>query len=139
MPPIFEPEVAAEAILFAASHRRRNVPVGSPTWKAEWGQKFFPGLLDRCLGRTAYRGQQTDETDAHDHPDNLFQPVAGDPGTRGAFTRDATARSPALWVEKHRSSLALGILAAGAVVAAAWLTGRSPRARMRIRGGLRYR
>ncbi|HJP98492.1 MAG TPA: SDR family oxidoreductase, partial [Rhodanobacteraceae bacterium] len=79
VPPIFQPEVAADAILYAASHNRRNVPVGSSTWKAQWGQKFFPGLLDRYLGRTAYKGQQSSEADPHDRPDNLFTPVPGDP------------------------------------------------------------
>ena len=123
VPPIFEPEVAADAIVWAASHRRRSVPVGASTWLAEWGQKIAPGLLDRYLGRTGYRGQQTDEPDAPDRDDNLFSPVAGDPGAHGRFGARATDHSGALWVEKHRAPLAGAVLALGAL-AAGWYVGR---------------
>ncbi len=124
VPPIFQPEVAADAILFAASHRRRSVPVGSPTWLAEWGQRFVPGLLDRYLGRTGYRGQQTDQHDDHARPDNLFVPVAGDPGTRGTFGDRAKARSPALWVEENRAPLLGAVAAIGFLVALGWYGAR---------------
>jgi NAD(P)-dependent dehydrogenase (short-subunit alcohol dehydrogenase family) len=120
VPPIFEPEVAADAIVWAASHRRRNVPVGAPTWLAEWAQKIAPGLLDRYLGRTSYRGQQTDEPDDPDRADNLFSPVAGDPGAHGRFGERATDHSGALWVEKHRAPLAGAVLAAGVLAAGCW-------------------
>lgn len=120
VPPIFQPEVAADAILFAAATRRRSVPVGSPTWEAEWGQKFFPGLLDRYLGRIAYKGQQTDEPDLGNRPDNLFEPVAGDPGTHGTFGSRSIARSPALWVEKNRGALLGGTAVAVALCALGW-------------------
>lgn len=125
VPPIFQPEVAADAILFAASHNRRDVPVGSPTWEAEWGQKFFPGLLDRYLGRTAYKGQQTREPDDHQRPDNLFEPVAGDPGTRGSFDSRAKSRSPALWVEKNRAPILGAAVLVGALAALGWCGARS--------------
>ncbi|HLI18928.1 MAG TPA: SDR family oxidoreductase [Rhodanobacteraceae bacterium] len=115
VPPIFQPEVAADAILFAASHRRRDLPVGAPTWKAEWGQRFVPGLLDWYLGRTAYEGQQTDEPDDHDRADNLFAPVARDAATHGEFDRGARNSSWALWVEKHRAAIGTGLLIAGAL------------------------
>lgn len=126
VPPIFQPEVAADAILFAASHRRRNVPVGSPTWLAEWGQKFFPGTLDRYLGHRGYRGQQTNEPDPHTRPDNLFEPVASDPGTRGRFSRRAKAASPALWVEKNRGLVLAAGVATGALGALWWYANRRP-------------
>ncbi|MGH8191594.1 MAG: SDR family oxidoreductase [Rhodanobacteraceae bacterium] len=126
VPPIFQPEVAADAILFAASHKRRDVPVGSPTWKAEWGQKFFPGLLDRYLGRTAYEGQQTDEVDDHQRPDNLFVPVESDPGTHGTFDEEATSDSPALWVEKNRGLVLVGgAVLVGMLTALGWYGARS--------------
>lgn len=125
VPPIFQPEVAADAILYAASHRRRDVPVGSPTWEAEWGQKLAPGLLDRYLGRTGYRGQQTNEPDDHQRPDNLFQPVAGDPGTHGSFDDQAKSHSPALWVEKNRGSVLGGAVLLGALAALGWYGARS--------------
>jgi NAD(P)-dependent dehydrogenase (short-subunit alcohol dehydrogenase family) len=125
VPPIFQPEVAARAIVYAASHNRRDLPVGAPTWKAEWGQKFFPGLLDRYLGRTAYKGQQTAEPDNHDRPDNLFDPVAGDPGTHGAFDDRASARSQALWVEENRAPILGAAVLAGALAAIGWYSMRS--------------
>ena len=110
VPPIFQPEVAADAILYAASHRRRNVPVGAPTWMAEWGQRFVPGLLDKYLGRTAWNGQQTAQPDDHARADNLFDPVAGDPGAHGSFDAQARSFSWALWVEKHRGAIGVGLL-----------------------------
>lgn len=124
VPPIFQPEVAAAAIVFAARHRRRSVPVGGPTYLAEWGQKFVPGLLDRYLGRTGYRGQQTNEPDDPDRADNLFAPVVGDPGAHGRFDQRASARSPALWAEENRVPLlAVALTAAAATAAAWWLVG----------------
>ena len=117
VPPIFQPEVAAQAILFAARHRRRSIPVGGPTYFAEWGQKFVPGLLDRYLGRTGYQAQQTQEPDSPDRVDNLFEPVAGDPGAHGRFTERAKPDSPALWAEENRGVLVAAAVAAGAVVA----------------------
>jgi NAD(P)-dependent dehydrogenase (short-subunit alcohol dehydrogenase family) len=122
VPPIFQPEIAADAILYAASHKRRNVPVGAPTWLAEWGQRFIPGLLDKYLGRTAWGGQQTPEPDDHKRADNLFSPVdvAGDPGAHGAFDSRARRFSWALWVEKHRRALGLGALAASALGTGMW-------------------
>ena len=125
VPPIFQPEVAADAILYAASHNRRNVPVGSSTWKAQWGQKFFPGLLDRYLGHTAYKGQQSGEADPHDRPDNLFTPVPGDPGTHGHFDAQAKGSSPALWVEEHRGPVLGGAAVLGALAALGWYGARS--------------
>jgi len=121
VPPIFQPEVAADAILFAASHRRRNVPVGASTWMAEWGQRFVPGFLDRYLGRAAWAGQQTPEPDDHGHPDNLFSPVDGDPGAHGRFDGRARNSSWALWVEKHRRAFGFGMLATSALGTALWL------------------
>jgi len=120
VPPIFQPEVAADAILYAASHKRRNVPVGAPTWLAEWGQRFIPGLLDKYLGRTAWGGQQTPEPDDHKRADNLFAPVEGNPGAHGSFDARARGSSWALWVEKHRRGLGLGALAASALGAGMW-------------------
>lgn len=143
VPPIFQPEVAANAILYAASHNRRNVPVGSPTWKAEWGQKLAPGLLDRYLARTSYSGQQTDEPDDHDRPDNLFEPVAGDPGTHGEFDERAKPHSPALWVEENRGPILGAAVMVGALTALGWYGARSESAparavRDRVSRGARH-
>ncbi len=127
VPPIFQPEVAAEAILFAARHRRRSIPVGGPTYLAEWGQKIAPGLLDLYLGRTGYRSQQSDEPDDPDRADNLYQPIAGDPGAHGRFSDRATPTSPALWAEENRAPLFAAVAAVTGAIAAWWWHAHSQR------------
>src|SRR5438132_5868469 len=72
VPPIFQPEVAARAIVWAAHHRRRDVYVGLPTLKAIIANKIFPGYLDRYLAKYGYDAQQTGETDSHTRPNNLW-------------------------------------------------------------------
>jgi hypothetical protein len=113
VPPIFQPEVAAEAIVWAAYHRRREVHVGLPTVKAIWGQKFIPGLLDRYLARIGFESQQTS---AYIHPNranNLFAPVPGDHSAHGMFDSRSRAYSSQLWFTKNRHWLIL----AGAIIA----------------------
>lgn len=119
VPPIFQPEVAARAIVWASQHRRREVAVGWPTVKAIWGNKFIPGWLDRYLATRAYGGQQTDEPVSEDRPDNLFEPVPGDFGAHGIFDARSSNFSWQWWLNSHRSWLALGgLLSLGASVAA---------------------
>jgi short-subunit dehydrogenase len=113
VPPIFQPEVAAEAIVWAAYHKRREVYVGMPTVKAIWGQKFIPGLLDRYLACTGYEAQQTSTYIPSNRADNLFTPVKGDHGAHGVFDSRSQAYSPQLWLTKNRN----WIIAAGAVLA----------------------
>ncbi|MEO7218418.1 MAG: SDR family oxidoreductase [Gemmatimonadaceae bacterium] len=117
VPPIFEPEVAANAIFWAAHHREREVWVGIPTVAAIVGSKFIPGLLDHYLGRTGYASQQTDQPADPNQPNNLWEPVAGDHGAHGTFDSRAHAFSPQLWADEHRGLLALGAVALGAMVA----------------------
>jgi NAD(P)-dependent dehydrogenase (short-subunit alcohol dehydrogenase family) len=119
VPPIYQPEIAAEAIWFAATHRRRAVSVGASTWLALLGQWLSPALMDRYLGHNAVEGQQTREPDPGNRADNLDAPIANQHATHGAFDARAHRRSPALWVEMHRDSLLLGTLALGAA-ACAW-------------------
>ncbi|HET7163275.1 MAG TPA: SDR family oxidoreductase [Rhodanobacteraceae bacterium] len=119
VPPIYQPEVAARAVLFAATHRRREVSVGASTWFAFLGQRLSPALMDWYLGCTAFNGQQTEEPELNSQPDNLEMPVAGAHATRGTFSARAHWRSPALWIEMHRDSLLLGTLALGLAAAAA--------------------
>jgi len=111
VPPIFQPEVAAEAIVWAAYHKRREVYVGMPTVKAIWGQKFIPGLLDRYLARIGYEAQQASAYIPPNRADNLFAPVRGDHGAHGVFDSRSRAYSPQLWLTKNRHWLIL----AGAV------------------------
>jgi NAD(P)-dependent dehydrogenase (short-subunit alcohol dehydrogenase family) len=90
VPPIYQPEVAARAIAWAAAHRRRQLLVGGPTLKVVLGNKFAAGLGDRYLARTGYDSQQAEEPIDADRDDNLFEPVDRDAGAHGRF--DAEAR-----------------------------------------------
>jgi NAD(P)-dependent dehydrogenase (short-subunit alcohol dehydrogenase family) len=119
VPPIFQPEVAADAIHWAAHHRRRELWVGSTTAAVIVGNRLLPGIGDRYLARTGYDSQQTSEPEDPNRPDNLWQPVDGDHGDRGAhgtFDTRARARSPQLWAATHRPAT-FGLLAAVAVIA----------------------
>ena len=93
VPPIYQPEVAAEAIVWMAEHRRRQLYVGAPTLKTVIGNRLAPWLGDLYLARTGFRAQQTDEPVPPDRPDNLFAPVPGDHGTHGRFGKGARRRS----------------------------------------------
>ncbi len=110
VPPIFQPEVAAEAIFWAAHHTRRELWVGGPTVQAILANRVAPGLLDRYLGSTGYDAQQTNEPEDPNRPDNLWQPVPGDHGAHGAFGDRATDHSPQLWAATHRHGVTLGAL-----------------------------
>jgi NAD(P)-dependent dehydrogenase (short-subunit alcohol dehydrogenase family) len=113
VPPIFEPEVAAEAIVWAADHDRREIYVGAPTVSAIVGNKFFPGLGDWYLARTGYESQQTSEPESPDRRDNLFHPVddVRDFGAHGRFGARARAHSWQVWLTEHRRAVATGALA----------------------------
>jgi short-subunit dehydrogenase len=125
VPPIYQPEVAARAILWAAEHRRRELLVGWPTWFAILGQRIAPAFMDRYLARAGWEAQQTDEFVAGRPPDNLDRPVAADVGAHGAFDEAASAHSPLLWADLHRGVVAGVVAAAGAVAGGvAWLARR---------------
>ena len=113
VPPIFQPEVAAEAIYFAAHNPRREFYVGLPTVKAIVADKIAPGLLDRYLGRTGYDSQQYDGPEDPNRPNNLWQPVAGDHGAHGAFDARASDWSPQLWTSEHRGWTAAAVVVLG--------------------------
>jgi NAD(P)-dependent dehydrogenase (short-subunit alcohol dehydrogenase family) len=122
VPPIFQPEVAAEAIYYAATHRRRELVVGWPALKAVWGEKVAPGLLDRYLARTGYDAQQTEEPLDGERMGNLFEPVPGDFAARGAFDEEAKPRSLLFELDRRREAIAFG---AGLAAAAAALLSRN--------------
>src|SRR5450759_1287982 len=117
VPPIFQPEVAAAAIVWAAEHVPRELDVGAPTVLAILGEKLAPGLMDRYLASAAWNGQMYDGPRDPDQPDNLLQPLPGDRGARGAFDARARDWSTQLWLATHPSlyrGLAVGLgLAAG--------------------------
>ena len=102
VPPIFQPEVAAEAIVYSAHNPRRELYVGWPTVKVIVGNKIVPGLADRYLARTGYDSQQIDEPVPPDRPDNLFEPVEGDYAAHGHFDARAKPRSIQLWANLNR-------------------------------------
>ena len=106
VPPIFQPEVAARAIVWAAGHPRREVYVGLPTSLAVIGNKIAPWLADWYLARTGYASQQTDEPRDPTSPHNLWQPVAGDHGAHGGFDARARRWSGHFWLTTHRGWLA---------------------------------
>jgi short-subunit dehydrogenase len=106
---IFEPEVAARAIVWASEHPRRELNVGWGTTQAIVANAFAPALLDRYLGRIGYDGQQGDEPEEPGRPDNLFTPVAGDAGAHGVFGARAKDVSPQLWANTHRGVVAVAI------------------------------
>jgi NAD(P)-dependent dehydrogenase (short-subunit alcohol dehydrogenase family) len=110
VPPIFEPEVAAEAIIYASYHARREIYVGLPTVEAIIGDKIAPGLLDCYLGNTGFDSQQYDGAEDRHRPDNLFHPVAGDHGAHGKFETRAKRFSLQLWLNLHRSWVTVGLL-----------------------------
>lgn len=120
---IFQPEVAARAVFFAATHRRREVWVGWPAVQAILGQKVIPGFLDRMLGRTAVDGQHTGEPLPPDRKDNLWMPVPGDHGAHGRFDEQAHASSWQASLTTHRG-VALAAAGIGAAIAAAMLAVR---------------
>jgi NAD(P)-dependent dehydrogenase (short-subunit alcohol dehydrogenase family) len=115
VPPIFQPEVAADAIMWAAESGRREVWVGMPTVKAILADKVAPGLLDRFLARTGYDSQQTNDAEDSTRPDNLWMPVSGDHGAHGRFDALARPASVQVWATRHRRELTVlaGIAALG--------------------------
>ena len=119
VPPIYQPEVAAKAIVWASSHDRREVWVGAPTVATILGNKVAPGLVDRYLARTGFDSQQTDEPVDADRQDNLWAPAPGRQAAHGEFDDRAHDRSLQLEASLHRRALAgAGSLTAVAVAGA---------------------
>jgi NAD(P)-dependent dehydrogenase (short-subunit alcohol dehydrogenase family) len=107
VPPIYQPEIGAQAVLFAAHNDRREMYVGYPTIEAIVGDKMVPGLADWYLGRNGYDAQQTEEPVEPDRRDNLWEPLPGDHGAHGSFGDRATTSSPQLWLTKNRNWLTM--------------------------------
>ena len=116
---VYQPEVAARAIVFAAAHNRREILVGFPSYKAIIGNKIAPWYADWVLARNGYKGQQTSEPVDPNRKNNVWEPVPGDQGTYGDFKNIATNKSFTLWASMNRSwvrTLA-GVAAAALLVA----------------------
>jgi NAD(P)-dependent dehydrogenase (short-subunit alcohol dehydrogenase family) len=123
VPPVYQPEVAADAIHWAAHHKRREVFVGIPAVYTIWGSKLAPWLAERYLARTGVKSQITDTPKRADRHDNLFSPPPGDAGAHGPYDGQAHGRSAQLWATKHRRGM-LSALAGGAVAGAGTVIAR---------------
>lgn len=117
---IYQPEVAANAILYAAAHNRRSIWVGAPTYKAIIGNRICPSYADHVLARNGYKGQQTNEPAAADRKNNVWDPVPEDRGVHGGFGDEAVNHSGTLWAALHRGFLAT---AAGVLLLTSMLAG----------------
>lgn len=102
--PIYQPEVPARAIFFAATHRRRQVWVGYPTVQAILANRIAPGLIDKYLAKVGYSGQLTDVPLEPDAPANLYDPVPGAYGAHGRFDGRAKTGSWEMFTDRHRAA-----------------------------------
>ena len=105
VPPIYQPEVIARAILWLARHPRRELPIGWPVVKALLGQMLVPGYVDRVLAKSGYESQQYDGARPVEQPDNLEHPLPGDWGAHGDFDARSRARSWHLWLVMNKTPL----------------------------------
>lgn len=124
VPPIYQPEVAARGVLFAADHpTRKQYWVGGTTAATIIAQKFAAPLLDRYLARTGYKSQQTDKPVDPGRPSNLWQPADGpsgqDFGTHGVFDYQAHSNSSQMWASQHVRTASAIALTLGSIVARA--------------------
>jgi NAD(P)-dependent dehydrogenase (short-subunit alcohol dehydrogenase family) len=117
VPPIYQPEVAADAIVWAAYNDRREMWVGWPTVRAVAGSLIAPGVADRRLAEMGYEAQQYNGPVDPDRPHNLWQPLPGDHSAHGDFHARASTSSPQLWANKNRSALAAVTATLSAVLA----------------------
>ena len=117
VPPIFQPEVAADAIVYASHHPRREFTVGWPAFKAIYGNKIAPGLADRFLARMGYDAQQHDGPEDPERPHNLWEPVNGRHNTHGDFDERAQDSSAWWFMSKNRGWFAAGAAVVLALVA----------------------
>ncbi|MFL6528516.1 MAG: SDR family oxidoreductase [Chthoniobacterales bacterium] len=122
VPPIFQPEVAADAVVYAAHSNRREVYVGGPTVEAVVGNKIAPAFADWYLSRNCFDAQQTDEPENPSRADNLYEPVDADRdhGTHGRFDSRSSDFSVQVWANKNRNWLALGAVGLLGAACAAW-------------------
>jgi hypothetical protein len=131
VPPIYQPEIYAEAVVHCCEHPIRELPVSWGAQKLLWGQKLSPRAGDLFLLRSGWKSQHTDEPKPIDSPDNLYETLPGDPGAHGRF--DAKSRRSSAWtslrlaVRSPQTALAiLGIGAASAAAAAYSRNGHKP-------------
>lgn len=120
LPPIFQPELAARAIVWSASHKRRELYVGFPAFKTILGHKFFPHLADNMAARQGVEGQQDDAATKESTGDNLFTSPATGHRTRGRFNQEARNHSWQLMFSIHRNKLLMASLVLVFIVLGLW-------------------
>jgi len=123
VPPIYQPEVAARAVVYAADHPgRREYWVGATTAATLAANAVAPGLLDRYLGRTGFDSQQTQQPRDPDAPENLWEPADADRdfGAHGIFDDKSHPRSAQLWASQHHGAVAAAAGLVGAAALALW-------------------
>lgn len=125
VPPIYQPEIAADAIVYAAHHRRREIYVGSPTVKAIVGNKVAPSFADHYLARNGYESQMREEPEDPNRADNLWAPLSGDHGAHGIFDDRARNFSTELWASKNKGWLTFAGAALAGIALAVLANGRS--------------
>jgi hypothetical protein len=118
VPPIYQPEVVARAVVRCCEHPERELPVGWGAQKLLWGQKLSPRAGDLVLLRTGWKGQTTGEPKPVDSPDNLQAPLPGDPGAHGRF--GDRSRATSAWSDVR---LRLGKTASAALLVAPLVAG----------------
>lgn len=109
VPPIYEPEPVADAVLHCCEHPVRELPVSWGAQKLLWGQKLSPRAGDFVLLRNGWRAQHTEELKPVDSPDNLFEPIPGDPGAHGRFDEQARGSTLWTWLRLNRGLVAGGL------------------------------
>ncbi|HEX2943130.1 MAG TPA: SDR family oxidoreductase [Rhodopila sp.] len=125
VPPIFQPEVPARAIYFAAFHKRREVWVGFPTVMAIMANRIAPGLADWYLASSGYSGQMTQEPKSASAPDNLYNPVKGDYAAHGRFDSKARPESWEMFTSRHKDAIMVGLAGLALLTVRGWLRRRA--------------
>ena len=118
VPPIYQPEVVADAVVWCSERTKRELFLGLPSAITIWGNKALPNVGDHYLADTGFKSQQTDVPEDPDRPDNLWEPVDAevDHGCHGRFDERAIGTSPLFYAEKHHLlAAAAGVALAGAV------------------------
>jgi short-subunit dehydrogenase len=119
VPPVYQPELAADAIVWAAHHAEREMWVGASVVKAVVADRIVPGLVDELAATHAYETQETNEPEDPQRPDNLWTTVSGDYGAHGRFDKIARRSSAQFWLARHKQTV-VAALALTVAAAAAW-------------------
>lgn len=112
---VYQPEVAARAVVWAARHPRRELHMGVPSLASIALNKLLPGMMDKLLARNAYEQQFTAQPIPDERPDNLFHPAPSSYAAHGSFDERARRVSPGLWASMHRELIG-GVLVGAAAV-----------------------